>query len=60
LATCGGIEQVFVGESLQIGLYFLQIEKILSVESENLSMDLEKNGHIVSEFGYLHNKIIVF
>jgi hypothetical protein len=30
------------------------------VESENLSVDLEKNGHFVMKVGYLHTKIIVF
>jgi hypothetical protein len=30
------------------------------VESENLPVDLEKNGHFVMKVGYLRNKIIVF
>jgi hypothetical protein len=34
--------------------------KFLSVESENLSVDLEKNGHFVMRVSYPRNKIIVF
>jgi hypothetical protein len=58
--TYGGFWQVFADESPQIAKKFSQIEKVLSVESENLSVDLERNGHFVMKFGYLCNKIIVF
>jgi hypothetical protein len=56
MARFGEIKQCLPDKTPQIESASPQIESFQSVKWRFLSVELEKNGHFVTNFGYLRNK----
>ena len=60
MARFGKIQQFLPNKCPQIENMFPQIVSFPSVKICLLLLDLEENGHIVTNLGYLHNKDMFF